>query len=248
MLRFGKRRKAKTWRSVRGFLRDSNENTNLRERFVSAAQTHLKARPELLDAFTPSFPHNCRRQTQSPANLEAITAPKVTYITSPIKHLTERGIQTQDGMMREILTPYFVPLNTKRIIRCSSASGLMVGSCDSSVGWEANQVSITYLGICTPGFPNLLFMHGPHLTSPSGTVPYSFETQLTYIAKLFRRVSMAGIRSVDVSSAAANDFLEYSDIFFNTTVLTDECLYSYKRNEPNPRFTAFGRGVRRISP
>lgn len=85
-------------RSGKSFLRSSDKNTNLRERFVSVTQTRLKARPELLDILTPSFPSNCGQQTQNPAYLETITGPNVTYITSPIERFTERGIQTQDGM------------------------------------------------------------------------------------------------------------------------------------------------------
>lgn len=33
----------------------------------------------------------------------------------------------------------FVSRDTKRIVRCRSASGLMLGRCDNSGGWEANQ-------------------------------------------------------------------------------------------------------------
>lgn len=68
-----------------------------------------------------------------------------------------------------------------------------------------------------------VFLAGPHATGPSGTVPQAVETALTYFAKVLRKASSQGIKSLSPSTAAADDFVDYCDAFFPTTVLTDNC-------------------------
>ena len=67
---------------------------------------------------------------------------------------------------------------------------------------------------------------------PSGTVPHSVETQLTYYAKLLRKMSREGIRSIVPSRKAADDFIEYSIAFFAKTPLTDHCSSWYNGGIP----------------
>lgn len=68
-----------------------------------------------------------------------------------------------------------------------------------------------------------VFLAGPHATGPSGTVPQAVETALTYFAKVMRKASSQGIKSLSPSKEAADDFVDYCDAFFPTTVLTDNC-------------------------
>jgi hypothetical protein len=66
-------------------------------------------------------------------------------------------------------------------------------------------------------------------------VPHSVETQLTYFAKLLRKASREGIKSITPSSKAADDFTEFSDAFFAKTVLTDKCSSWYNGGRPGAR-------------
>lgn len=93
----------------------------------------------------------------------------------------------------------------------------------------------TYLGAATPAFPNLLFIHGPHATGPSGTVPHSVEAQVTYYARILRKVAREGIKSIVPKRKAADDFVEYSDAFFARTVLADGCSSWYNGGKPGGR-------------
>ncbi|TVY67540.1 putative sterigmatocystin biosynthesis monooxygenase, partial [Lachnellula suecica] len=88
--------------------------------------------------------------------------------------------------------------------------------------WRAEGPS-SYLGVAAPGFPNFLFIQGPNSTGSAGTVPNQSETQITYIAKLLRKVSTQGIKTFAPSQAATDDFLAYSDAFFAKTVWTENC-------------------------
>jgi hypothetical protein len=54
-------------------------------------------------------------------------------------------------------------------------------------------------------------------------VPFAVETSLTYIAKVLRKISSQGIKSIAPSREATDDFVDYCDAFFPSTVLTDNC-------------------------
>jgi hypothetical protein len=64
---------------------------------------------------------------------------------------------------------------------------------------------------------------GPMASGWSGTVPHSNENQITYIARLLRKIASQEIRTAQPSTAATDDFTEYADTFFPRTVLSEQC-------------------------
>lgn len=54
------------------------------------------------------------------------------------------------------------------------------------------------------------FLAGPNPAGPSGTVPHAVETQVTYIAKMLRKMSSQRIKSMAPLKAAADDFVQYA--------------------------------------
>ncbi|KAM4057426.1 flavin-binding monooxygenase-like domain-containing protein [Hirsutella rhossiliensis] len=232
----------KSWRGFRSILRGSEENASLRESFMGIMRERLAKRPELRDGFAPDFSPNCRRLTPGPGYLEAIVADNVTYTQTPIRRFTATGIETRDGIHREV-DAVFCATGADTAVApqfCISANGQNLRDLWKPGGEPG--FPYTYLGLATPGFPNLLFVHGPNGISASGTVPHAFETQLTYVAKLLRKVSREGIKSIDASCGAADDFVAYSDAFFKETVLTDGCNSSYNGGRPGTRIHGFWPG------
>ncbi|KAJ9422326.1 hypothetical protein QL093DRAFT_2564114 [Fusarium oxysporum] len=211
------------WTRFDSFFRNSESNQKLREAFIDIMKKRLVKKPELLEHIVPDFSPNCRRLTPGPGYLEAITEDNVEYIRTRIKRFTETGIETEDGKQRDVdavicATGANVDMVPAFPIRAHGQELSNLWKADGTYGYP-----YTYFGLGTPGFPNLLFVHGPQATGPSGTVPHSVETQLTYFAKVLRKVSRQGIKSLSPSKQAADDFVEYSDAFFAKTVLTDKC-------------------------
>ncbi|KJZ72291.1 hypothetical protein HIM_08332 [Hirsutella minnesotensis 3608] len=232
----------RSWRGFRSFFRGTEENARLRERCMDSMRSRLAKKPELLNEMIPNFSPNCRRLTPGPGYLEALAEDNVNYIRTPIKRFTDRGIETQDGAHREV-----------DAIFCATGADTDVAPqfCITAHGRDLRDLwkpggepgfPYTYLGLATPGFPNLLFIHGPNGIGSSGTVPYTLETQLTYVAKLLRKVSREGIKSMGPSPEAADDFTAYSDAFFRGTVFTDGCSSSYNGGRPGARIHGFWPG------
>lgn len=224
----------KYWRKFNTFLK-GEANNKVRQFFLETMEQRLKKKPELLDDLVPDFSPNCRRLTPGPGYLEALQEDNVDFIRQGIKRFTETGIETVDGKQRDVdavfcatgangdmIPPFAVRANGQELSNLWAPDG--------EYGFP-----YTYLGAATPGFPNLLFVHGPHGTGPSGTVPHSVEAQLAYYAKILRKVSREGIKAIEPKKAAADDFVEYSDAFFSKTVLSDPCSSWYNGGRPGAR-------------
>lgn len=223
-----------SWRKFTTFLK-GEANDNVRKFFEETMRARLSKKPELLESLIPDFSPNCRRLTPGPGYLEALQEDNVDFIRQGIKRFTATGIETVDGTHREV----------DAVFAATGANGDMIPPfAIHADGKELSNVwapdgehgfPYTYLGAATPGFPNLLFIHGPHGTGPSGTVPHSVEAQITYYAKLLRKVSREGIKSIVPKKKAADDFVEYSDAFFSKTVLADGCSSWYNGGRPGAR-------------
>ncbi|KIW67339.1 hypothetical protein PV04_06602 [Phialophora macrospora] len=233
-LRFRKELEDKYWRRFASTFRGAAENEDMRERFIQIMLDRLAGaqKPELLDRLVPDFNPNCRRLTPGPGYLEALAQDNVTLIQDPIRRFTATGIETATGEHRAVdavlcatggAVDFVLPFRVRArgVDLVDAWRPLAPDTAADNVtryGWP-----YTYLGLAVPDVPNFLFIHGPHGTGPSGTVPHSVEVQLTYYAKLLRKVSSQGIKAMWPSRRAADDFVAYADAFFPTTVLTDNC-------------------------
>lgn len=234
-LSFRKELEAKYWRRFGSLFKGAKENEELRTQFIETTKRRLAKKPELLNDVIPDFSPNCRRPTPGPGYLEAITEDNVEYIRTPIKRFTETGIETADGVLREVdavfcATGANIDMVHRFPVRANGRDLRDLWKQDGEHGFP-----YTYLGLATPGFPNFFHVHGPHGAGPSGTVPHSVEVQLTYFAKVLRKMSREGIRSIEPSSKAADEFIEYADAFFATTVFADNCSSWYNGGKPGGR-------------
>jgi cation diffusion facilitator CzcD-associated flavoprotein CzcO len=216
-LEFRKKEEEKYWRRFRAMIRGSVENEGLREQFIDVMKKRAAKKPELLDGLIPDFAPHCRRLTPGPGYLESLTEDNAKLVRTPIKRFTETGIETTDGTQYDFDAIFTATgANTDLVppfpVRARGVDLRQAWKPDGKFGFP-----YTYLGVATPGFPNLFFLAGPHATGASGTVPYAVETTLTFYAKILRKVSSQGIKSITPKTEAADDFVDYCDAFFPTT-------------------------------
>ncbi|KAJ4377228.1 hypothetical protein N0V83_000051 [Neocucurbitaria cava] len=222
-LAFRKDLEDRYWRRFRSVVRGSTENVGMRDLFINVMKKRAAKKPELLDGLIPDFAPNCRRLTPGPGYLESLTEDNVDLVKTPIKRFTATGIETVDGKTYDFDAIFCATgANTDLV----PPFPIKARGVDLNKAWKPEGkwgFPYTYMGMASPGFPNLFFLAGPHATGPSGTVPQAVETALTYFAKVFRKASSQGIKSLTPSKEAADDFIDYCDAFFPTTVLTDNC-------------------------
>ncbi|KAF9876607.1 4-hydroxyacetophenone monooxygenase [Colletotrichum karsti] len=234
-LAYRKEMESKYFRHFNGWLKGSSENEEAREKFRKFMNDRLTKKPELVDALIPDFSPHCRRLTPGPGYFEAITSEKTEYIQTRIRRFTETGIETEDGRHRAVDAVFCA---TGANVDMVPPFPITARGEDLTKQWREGGkygYPYTYLGSATPGFPNLLFIHGPNGSGRSGTVPHNVENQITYFARILRKASREGIKSVQPSKRAADWFTEYSDAFFATTVLSENCSSWYNSGKPGSR-------------
>jgi cation diffusion facilitator CzcD-associated flavoprotein CzcO len=215
--------------------KDTPENHALKEKWTSLMLQRIKDKPELGEKIVPDFPPNCRRPTPGPGYLEALSQPNVSYIQTKIKYFTQTGIVTEDGTERQVdITICATGANVDH----APPFSIIANGLDLKSAWKRDGhfgFPYSYLGFATPGFPNLLWLGGPYSSGHSGTVPNSIENQVTYIAKVLRKLRSQGIKSMAPSKAATDDFVEYCDQFYPRTVWSANCSSWYNGGKPGSR-------------
>lgn len=203
-----------------GILKNTPEHESYREKWIDLMMSRITEKPELADKIIPDFPPNCRRPTPGPGYLEAISKPNVDFIQTRIDHFTETGIVTTDGVQRDV-----------DVVICSTGANvdfaphfpIVANGIDLQSAWKPGGLygyPHLYLGMTAPEFPNIAWIGGPYAAGYGGTVPNSIENQVTYVAKMLRKIRSQAIKTMAPSKEATADFIEYCDKFFPRTVWT----------------------------
>ncbi|KAK7996419.1 hypothetical protein PG989_004459 [Apiospora arundinis] len=233
----------KYWRGFETWLRNSDRNNDARVTLTESMRLRLQHRPELLERLVPDFSPHCRRLTPGPGYLEAITADNTEYIQTHIARFTKTGIETVDGTHREVDAIFCATGANVDMVQpfpIRGPDGVLLSDLWSSNGETKGESAgpgfpYTYIGAATPGFPNLFFVHGPNAAGRSGSVPHSVEIQVSFFARVLCKAAREGIRTLQPSRRAADDFVEYCDAFFRSTVLTENCSSWYNGGRPGAR-------------
>ncbi|KAH7034536.1 uncharacterized protein B0I36DRAFT_238872 [Microdochium trichocladiopsis] len=239
-LAFRKLQTEKYWRRIHGWLKNHQDNTSAQDEYADNLRTKLVKKPDLIEKLTPTFSPHCRRLTPGPGYLEALAEDHVEYINTHIERFTPTGIQTVDGKHREVDAIFCATGGHGQVplFKIRGLNGIELGDMWRPKGQgsvDGYGFPYTYLGLGTPGFPNLGFLLGPNGSGRSGTVPFAAEIHATFYAKLLRKISREGIRTIQPSREAADDFVRWSDAFFNTTVLSENCSSWYNGGQPGGR-------------
>lgn len=215
--------------------KDTPENDAIREEWTKLMRHRIKDKSELGEKIVPDFPPNCRRPTPGPGYLEALSQDNVDYIQTRIKRFTENGIVTEDGVERQVdITICSTGANVDR----TPPFSIIANGIDLKTAWKRDGhfgFPYSYLGFATPGFPNLLWLGGPYATGYSGTVPNNTENAVVYVAKVLRKIRSQGIKSIEPTKQATDDFVAYCDRFYPRTVWSANCSSWYNGGQPGAR-------------
>ncbi|OAP62747.1 hypothetical protein AYL99_01974 [Fonsecaea erecta] len=207
----------------------SEGNTKLRESLLSTMLDRLHGDKEWLARLTPDYAPGCKRLTPAPGYLEAIVGPKVEFIDDKIVRATEHGLQTGDGNIRNVdviilatgfrdgFYPRFPTIN-------------QTGDDLSKIWRPGGKVGYpeTYMGVMAPDTPNYFFVLQAQGNAFGGSVPYQCEISATYIAKVIRKAQRHRYATVSPTVAAAREFSEVVDRYFEDSVVNDGCRSYFK--------------------
>lgn len=184
----------------------------------------LATKPEIFRALAPSFSPGCRRLTPGPGYLEALTQPNVSFITSPITHISSTAIHISDGTTHSV----DAIVCATGFISSAPPPFPLIGANNLSLTEKWRQRPLNYLSHSIAGFPNLFCMLGANSAIGSGSLTFMIETVGDYIIKAIRKIQKDNIASMTVKFARERDFVEYADAYFAGTVFSEECRSWYK--------------------
>ncbi|KAI0688653.1 FAD/NAD-binding domain-containing protein [Cytidiella melzeri] len=214
-----------------GTLRDSDMQKGAREAFRANMLKRLAKKPWIADRLIPDFGVACRRLTPGPGYLEALCEDNVEFVPAHIKRVTPTGIETADGKHQDL-----------DVLMCATGYDASYTYPFSITG--RNGVSLadkwsphpqTYLSVCVDGFPNWFFSLGPNSGVGSGSLLAVIEYQVQYAVSVALKMQRERLKSVEVKREAVEDYDEYIENYFPTTVYSEKCRSWYKMGKEEGR-------------
>ncbi|KAK4048940.1 hypothetical protein OIV83_004496 [Microbotryomycetes sp. JL201] len=195
------------------------------EAFKNIMLEKLAAKPEIAKAIIPNFAVACRRLTPGPGYLEALVEPNVGFITDHIAEVTENGIVTVDGTIREYDT-----------IVCATGFDTSYEPRIDIVGRNGTRLSDLwsdvpqhYMSLAAgPDFPNWFIVNGPNSSLGSGSLLVLFERQVDYITEVIAKMQREQLAAISAKADAIKDYMEYIANYFERTVYSEKCRSWYK--------------------
>ena len=175
--------------------------------------------PAKVAAATPAYPLGCNRILLSREWYPTLARPDVSLVGAGVTAVTERGLACSDG--REVdadvivwctgftATEYLAPIHiTGR------------GGVEIREAWKDGPEA--YLGLATPGFPNLFMSYGPNTGSLTNTIVYLLERQAHYMRQAIEHVGRHG-KAIEVRREVHEAFNAELQRRLARTVFTAGC-------------------------
>ena len=157
--------------------------------------------PAVREKLRPQHPFGCKRPLLSNDFYPAFNRPNLELVTDPIVRITKTGIETQDGTHRSIDTLIFATgFGATKYLAAIDVEGR--GGVSIHDAWSDG--ASAYLGITTPGFPNLFMLYGPNTNN--GSLITMIEAQVEYVLQQVERIADEGLSWIDVKPARVEAF------------------------------------------
>lgn len=157
---------------------------------------HMKAKlskkPEVFEQLCPDFPPGCRRLTPGPGYLEALVEDNVSFIQTHIKQVHLDGIETEDGIKREVDT----------IICATGFDGVykvhfpVIGKDGASLQDQWADIPEAYLSMAPEKMPNYFIFLGPNGGPGLGSAVPFLENEAKYMIKCIQKLQREWYKSM----------------------------------------------------
>lgn len=163
--------------------------------------------PAVAAALTPAYPWGCKRPILATTYYEAFNRPTVELVPHEVVAMTPAGIVDATGTEREIdvliMSTGFQPT---RFLASLDVKGLDGRSIHDAWAERAS----AYLGVTTPGFPNLFVLYGPN-TNGGVSIIAQLERQAELAVRWVRALERRPGTAVDTSPAAQARYVRWID-------------------------------------
>jgi 4-hydroxyacetophenone monooxygenase len=184
----------------------SEQNRAFRDMIAAAIATQA---PGLAERVTPDYPIGGKRSLlDNGVYFQALQRDTVELVTDPIDRISPSGVVTADGTQRDFdVIIYGTGFQASRFLSPIKIVGR--DGVDLHDRWAGD--ARAYLGITTPGFPNLFMIYGPNTNIVvNGSIIFFSECAVRYILGCLKFLAN-GAASVEVRKDVHDAFNERVD-------------------------------------
>ncbi|NQV57821.1 MAG: NAD(P)/FAD-dependent oxidoreductase [Rhodospirillales bacterium] len=178
---------------------------------------------DLRAKLTPDYRFGCKRVLQSNDWYPALQQPNVEVVTTPVQAITETGVKTSDGELRDvdaiIYGTGFVPTDFLNPMNITGIAGRQITD-----AWAGGAEA--YLGLTVSGFPNFFMMYGPN-TNTASSIIFMLENQARYIVKCVKGLVQGGAKTMNLRADVQKSYNEELQARIGKTVLMDANCHTY---------------------
>jgi 4-hydroxyacetophenone monooxygenase len=172
-------------------------NAALKAMVVGALRAQALDRPDLLEKIVPGYPIGGKRSlVDNGVWVKALKRDNVDLITTPIARITPAGVVTRDGAEHpaDVLI-HGTGFHASRFLWPMRIVGR--GGVDLETAWNGD--ARAYLGMTTPGFPNLFILYGPNTNIVvNGSIIFFSECSVRYIVGALKLLAETGAQTLEV--------------------------------------------------
>ncbi|MBP9232358.1 MAG: NAD(P)/FAD-dependent oxidoreductase, partial [Phenylobacterium sp.] len=174
----------------------SAPNAMFRAMVAEALRMQAADRPDLAEKVIPTYPVGGKRALlDNGVWIAALKQPNVELVTDPLTEITETGAVTADGTAREFdVIIYGTGFHASRFLYPMKIKGR--GGADLHETWNGD--ARAYLGMTTPGFPNLFMIYGPNTNIVvNGSIIFFSECSVRYILGCLKLLAETGAQAME---------------------------------------------------
>lgn len=206
----------------------NSRNDRLRNFLSNYAASELQTRPDLIAHAVPDYPPYAKRMLLDNGWYRALRSESVTLFGEPVAEVTPTSLRTASG--REWEADVIVLCTGFEAVRFVQSIDIVgIGGRSLREAWSDDDAR-AYLGVMTPGFPNLFFIYGPNTNSGGGSFFSLAESQANYIARVLVGLNAKGLKTVEPTPAAFERYNHDIDAAHDHMIWSHPGVRSYYRN------------------
>ena len=206
----------------------NRKNDGHRLFFTRYMEEQLGDRSDLLDKTLPTYPPFGKRILLDNGWFKALRRDNVKLVAEAVKEVDETGLVTASGARYEpdviVWASGFESTEFLSMLDVRGRGGVALKD-----SWKKDDPR-AYLGITTPGFPNLFMLAGPHSIPGSGSVIFNIELQMRYVAQVIRWMVEHRAATVDIKPEVAERYNDLIDEAHASLVWVHPGMTTYYRN------------------
>jgi len=174
----------------------SELNQGFREMIAMAIAAQAPDRPDLVAKVIPTYPVGGKRSLlDNGVWMEALKRDNVELVTEAIAEITPSGVVTADGAAREFdVIIYGTGFHASKFLWPMKITGR--DGADLHATWDGD--ARAYLGMTTPGFPNLFMIYGPNTNIVvNGSIIFFSECSVRYILGCLKLMAQTGMAAME---------------------------------------------------